>query len=83
MTECNDQGILTVAFGEKYDKLAAATMRYSRRFTQLPICILTNIKPEDRNKLWETVDNVKFETFPWSQDHNRSIKTQMNIFQLS
>ena len=80
ITECNDQGIVTIAFGEEYDKLAAATMRYSRRFTQLPICVLTNIKPEDRNTLWETVDNVKFETFPWSQDHNRSIKTQMNIF---
>ena len=80
MTKDNDEGFLTVAFGKEYDKLAAATMSYARRFTQLPICVLTNIEPTNRNAMWETVDNVKFERITWSQDHNRHIKTRMDMF---
>ncbi len=68
------RGILYVVFGEEYDKLAAHTIKYSRQFTDLPICVLTNMK--ERNELWDDMD-VEFVEFDLEQKDNRQIKTTM------
>lgn len=68
-------GILYVAFGAEYDKLAAKAVSYSRQFTRQPICVLTNIRQEHRSKEWP--DDVTFKYFDLPQGENRSIKTSM------
>ena len=70
-----NRGILLIAFGYEYDHLAAHTVRYSRRFTDLPIHVLTNIK--DRNKLWDEIKYVTFTQFDLHQSRNRAVKTRM------
>ena len=69
------RGILIVAFGAQYDRLAAHCMAYSRRFTDLPICVLTN--RIDRDKKWVDVSNKHFVHFNMADGENRQIKTTM------
>ncbi|MFH1718524.1 MAG: glycosyltransferase family 9 protein [Planctomycetota bacterium] len=71
-------GILTIAFGGEYDRIAAACMKHSRRFTDLPICVLTNLKAENRSGVWSEVSNVRFSYYPELQPaDNRQIKMDM------
>jgi len=70
-----NRGIIYVVFGQGYDKLAAHTVSYSRQFTNLPICILTNT--HERNKKWDKIKDVSFVEFNLPQDDNRHIKTNM------
>ena len=67
------RGILYIVFGEEYDKMAALTIKYSQKFTDLPICVLTNVK--ERSKDWP--DNIMFIELDLPQEDNRSVKTQM------
>lgn len=73
-------GIISVAFGIEYDKCAAHTFLYSRKFTDLPFFILTNIKEKDRHKTWKSVSNVTFMEFDKTQRENRKAKLRMNEF---
>jgi len=68
-------GLLYVVFGEEYDRLALYTIAHSRRFTNLPICILTNIS--DRTQKWDSLKNIIFRYFQLPQDTNREVKTKM------
>jgi len=72
-----DNGIITVAFGEDYDSMAAHTMWHSRQFTDLPIHVLTNIPEADRCDLWSEVPDITFTVFDMKQEENRFVKTQM------
>jgi len=74
----NNRCIAFVVFGEEYDKLAAATARYSRKFTDLPFYVLTNMKVRDT--VWESVSNVAFRYFPLSYKDNRKIRVSMIKF---
>lgn len=76
------RGILTIAFGKEYDELAANTMKYSRQFTDLPICVLTNIIYEERCKLWHDVNGVTFVHFYAKQENNRIYKLAMTEWSL-
>lgn len=72
------QGLLYHVFGTEYDKVAAASIRYSRQFTTLPICVLTNLLPEERCKSWLTEkDGVFFIYLPLTVDDNRDVKTSL------
>jgi len=71
------RGILYLAFGEEYDKLASYTAEYSRKYTDLPFCVLTNLEPEKRSPNWKSVKNVKFTFLPLNQSENRAIKTSL------
>lgn len=68
-------GILYLAFGPEFDKLTAATAKYSRKFTDLPFCILTNLK--DRSSAWNKVPNVFFKYLPVTSDENRRTKVSL------
>lgn len=70
------KGILTVAFGASFDKLAAETMRYSRKFTDLPIHVLTNMK--NKNPIWDEISGVFFTLFDMTQKENRKAKLTMH-----
>ncbi len=69
------RGILYLAFGREFDKLTAASARYSRRFTDLPFCVLTNLKKQ--NIRWEYVDNVQFIYIDLPTNKNRAIKVSL------
>lgn len=73
-----NRGIVYVSFGKNCDIVASHTVAYSRRFTDLPICILTNIK--ERNKKWKGISNVSFIEIRESINQNRDIKTRMNEY---
>jgi len=69
-------GILTVAFGRQFDRLAAEALRYSRKFTALPFHVLSNI--DERSIVWKEISNVTFEYFNLDQVENRKAKLTMN-----
>lgn len=69
-------GIVTLAFGEDFDRLAAAAFTYSRRFTALPIHVFTNMK--NRSPAWDKLPDVTFQYFDLKQNENRKIKLTMN-----
>ena len=70
-----NKGILYVAFGSDYLLLTLAVIKYSRQYTSLPICVLTNIK--ERGEEWNKIENVSFVNFDLEQVDNRVVKTQM------
>lgn len=72
-----DKGMLYLAFGETYDMVAAHSIRYSRKFTNLPICVLTNLNDSQRHSLWKDVDNIQFIELDIPTDYNRSVKTSL------
>jgi len=70
-------GLLTVAFGVKFDLMAAHTCEYSRKFTDLPITVLTNIPEEKRCEKWKGISNINFVYISSDQCKNRHYKTSM------
>jgi len=73
-----NKGVLTVVFGKEFDRLAAATFSYGRKFTKLPFHVLTNLKEESRSAEWKKIKNVTFEVFDLPQSRNRQAKLSMN-----
>ena len=71
-------GILYIVFGEDHDKMAAHCVAYSRKFTNLPIQVLTNLK--ERDVKWSEVDNIEFTYFDLPTSENRAIKTTANLY---
>jgi hypothetical protein len=70
-------GILTVAYGADYDRCAAHAFLWGRKYTDLPIFIITNVT--QRSPVWEKVGNVKFLYFPREQRDNRRPKLGMDL----
>jgi hypothetical protein len=66
-------GILFVVFGEKYYNMALKTITYSRKFTELPFHVLTNIKNDGLLK----ITNLTQEYIGINTAMNRHIKTTM------
>jgi hypothetical protein len=71
------KGIITVAFGEEYERLAAHTMLFSRKYTNLPITVITNISEEKQDPLWLKNSNVNIIREYLSQDQNRFVKLHL------
>lgn len=69
------RGIVYLAFGKEYDKLTTATAEYSRRFTKLPMCVLTNLK--EQNTYWKNVSDVCFKYISLPSEKNRRIKVSL------
>ena len=76
-------GILTIAFGGEYDKIAAHTIRYAARLIETlpPISVITNLHEQNRCSVWTEVqrlcqvDYTYFEGSP--AEDNRKFKMQM------
>jgi len=69
------RGILYLAFGEEFEKLAVATATYSRQFTDLPICILTNRKAVSSK--WSSVSNTFLKNILLPTIKNRTVKVSL------
>ena len=76
--DSKSKGILYLAFGEEFDKLTAETACYSRRFTDLPMCVLTNLK--ERSPKWEELSNVHFRYIELPANKNRGIKVSLTHY---
>ena len=70
-------GIIYVAFGAACDRLAAHCIAYSRKYTNLPICVLTNISVAERDAKWDEIENIEFKHFNLPLSANRQIKTSL------
>jgi len=66
-------GIIFVVFGAQFELMAIKTIAYSRRFTNLPFHILTDLK--EILPGWKDIPNITFQVF--DPIHNRQIKTTM------
>jgi len=66
-------GVLFVVFGERFYNLAMKTIKHSRKFTELPICVLTNIK----NNEFERIENTSYIYINRPDCENRFVKTNM------
>jgi len=69
------QGIIMVAFGKNYENMAAHCLVYSRKISDIPVYVLTNIKGPNRNEKWKECCNVEFKEFDLPDDQNRDVKT--------
>src|SRR3990167_5760507 len=67
-----NQGIVTVAFSPDYDQLGAACATITRKHTNLPIHVITNV-PTDKLAAWPT--NCTFQYCNAARDQNRHWKT--------
>lgn len=71
----NEIGLMILAFGESYDEMAARCFKYSRKNTDLPLIVLSNLK--NKSKIWNEVFNTEFRYFDVPQEINREYKTSM------
>lgn len=67
------RGILFVVFGKRFYNLALKTIAYSRKFTDLPFHVITNIK----NNGFEKIENTDFKYIDRPDIENRIYKTSM------
>lgn len=65
-----------MAFGAEYDKLAAHTACYSRLFTDLPICVVTNL--HENHPKWGEISDIEFRYIALHDDENRAVKTHLH-----
>lgn len=70
-----DKGIVYIAFGTEYDRLAAHTIAFSKKFLSLPVSVMTNMR--DRHKKWEDIPDIDFIFLDLPTDDNREIKTRL------
>lgn len=70
-----NNGILMIAFGERFDRMAAKAIAHSQRYTNLPFTVLTNI--EKKCKEWDKTKNVNFVYIKDTDGKNRQYKTTM------
>jgi hypothetical protein len=70
-----DRGIVFIAFGEEYDKLASQTIAYSRRYIMCPITVLTNLKK--RSGKWDQINGIDFIYLDIPTEQNRRVKIEL------
>lgn len=68
-------GIAYVCFGKTFDNTLAHACVITRKYTELPIVVFTNIK--NRSEKWKDVSDVEFIYFDMEDKENREIKTQL------
>jgi hypothetical protein len=67
-------GLLYIVYGKEYVKLSIASIRRGRKFTNLPIFVVTNV----RDNRWAGIPNVTMCYRNREQKDNRKAKLQMN-----
>jgi hypothetical protein len=70
-------GIVYIAFGSEYDRLAANTIALSRPFIQCPITVISNISAAKRSKDWEKTSDINFVQVDIPTSKNREVKIQI------
>ena len=71
------RGIVYIAFGTEYDRLAANTIGLSCPFISCPITVLTNLPPKKRSKKWSEMTGINFVYLDILTCKNREVKIQI------
>ena len=69
------KGIIWLGFGVEYDRLLVQTAGYSRRFTDLPFIVLTNLGSSVRDPRWGGIPGVTFKVIDIPDTENRAVRT--------
>ena len=75
-------GIIYVVFGREFDVVASHCIAYSRKYTKLPIQVLTNIASNDRHAKWNEIENIHFTQVSMSDNENRVVKTLIHNYSI-
>ena len=76
----DDCGVMMIAFGLEYCKIAPALARSIREFSDIPICVHTNIPETLRNDNWTQIEGVSFKFYNMQDNENRVVKTQFGKY---
>jgi len=71
-------GIVYVVYGGNCDIVASHCISYSRKYTRLPITVLTNIEKGRRNNKWANCADIDFIYSDDPTENNRLVKLTMN-----
>lgn len=73
------RGHLYLVFGTEYEKAATASIKELRKYSNLPVHVVTNI-PEFRRKGWEDIKEITYQILDIPDRLNRYIKTQLDLY---
>lgn len=82
----NSRGLVFVSCGALFDRLTAHSVNHLRKYSDLPVHVVTNIIPEKRNELWSIIDGVTFQyvkripVIDKTKKANRIIKTSLYTY---
>ena len=76
----NETGIYYVAFGRPYDYQCAHSVTLIRRYSDLPIRVITDLSPCHRCAEWDSISNVSFEEVDVERNKNRYYKIRPDLF---
>ncbi|KKN98941.1 hypothetical protein LCGC14_0141860 [marine sediment metagenome] len=73
-------GVLYVAFGKQYDYQCAHSVILIRKYSDIPVRVITNLIKDQRCKEWDDLPNVSFEVVGVEQKDNRYYKIRTDLF---
>ena len=69
------RGIVFIAMGKEYDRLAAHTVAYSRKFISCPVTVISNVK--ERDPKWQELPGINFLDVDIPTEQNRQVKIEL------
>jgi len=75
-----DRGIVFVALGKTYERVAAACVAHSRRHTDLPFVVYTDVPLAERETAWLTIERCQVIDTDIDWRDNRHIKTALHKY---
>lgn len=73
-------GILYVAFGEPYDYQCAHSVILIRKYSDIPILVITDLTKDKRCEEWDSISDVSFEQVCDDRNKNRYYKIRLDLF---
>lgn len=73
-------GIYYVALGEPYDYQCAHSVKLIRKYSDIPIRVITNLVANQRCIEWDSLSNVSFEEVNATRNKNRYYKIRPDLF---
>jgi hypothetical protein len=74
------RGIIFIVFGDVFNELGALCCLHSRKYTNLPFQILTNISKNKLHPIWNKVSDTFFDFLDASTEENRVVKCQLHEY---
>jgi len=72
-----DRGHQYVVFGKEYEKACVGSVNALRRYSDLPVHVVTNIPKNQLSAEWKRIKDVTIQSLGLSNSHNRHVKTLM------
>jgi hypothetical protein len=73
-------GIFYVAFGKQYDYQCTHSVILVRKYSDIPVRVITDLAVDQRCKKWDNVSNVSFEKVNAERNKNRYYKIRPDLF---